>query len=72
MNLHVLCLDYKGFGYPTKTEIVVESVFLFNYAKNLAAMLSIFSSELAACVGHFALTCSSNPYHVLAFTFIPI
>ncbi|EFO12713.2 hypothetical protein LOAG_15821, partial [Loa loa] len=46
MDLHVLCLDYRGFGdspgYPNEAGLIADSVILFNYTKNLAGKNSIF------------------------------
>uniref|UniRef100_A0A0R3RSQ8 Lysophosphatidylserine lipase ABHD12 n=1 Tax=Elaeophora elaphi TaxID=1147741 RepID=A0A0R3RSQ8_9BILA len=46
MDLHILCLDYRGFGdsagYPSETGVVADSIFLFNYIKKLAGENYIF------------------------------
>uniref|UniRef100_A0A8R1TXI2 2-arachidonoylglycerol hydrolase ABHD12 n=2 Tax=Onchocerca TaxID=6281 RepID=A0A8R1TXI2_ONCVO len=46
MDLHILCLDYRGFGesdgYPSEAGIIADSIFLFNYTKNLAGKNYIF------------------------------
>ncbi|VDN01836.1 unnamed protein product [Thelazia callipaeda] len=46
MDLHVLCLDYRGFGdsdgYPSESGMIADSLLLFDYTKKLAGGNYVF------------------------------